>query len=55
VSLLETRVHELSGEIGKLREQQKWIVRLLLNYQVQECKPVDNNAWQDIFNAAGFN
>lgn len=55
VSLLETRIDELSKAIGKLREQQKGIVRLLLNYQVQEQRAlVDNSAWEGIFSAAGF-
>jgi DNA-binding transcriptional MerR regulator len=56
VFLLEARIHELSGKIGKLREQQKGIVRLLLDYQVQERGAVvGNQAWQEIFSTAGFN
>lgn len=55
VSLLETRIHELNKAIEGLRAQQKGIVRLLLNFQVQKCKAVvDNSAWGEIFSAAGF-
>lgn len=56
VSMLEARIREMSEEIGKLREQQKGIVRLLLDYQVRESVcVVDNNAWKEIFNVAKFN
>ncbi len=56
VSILEARIREMSEEIEKIREQQKGIVRLLLDYQVREnvCV-VDRNAWHEIFNVAGFN
>lgn len=56
VSMLEARIREMSEEIGHLREQQKGIVRLLLDYQVRErACVVDNNAWKEIFNVAKFN
>ncbi len=56
MSILEARIREMSEEIEKIREQQKGIVRLLLDYQVREnvCV-VDRNAWHEIFNVAGFN
>lgn len=55
VALLSARLHELSGEIGQLREQQKGLVRLLLNYQAQERKAfVALDDWPAIFAAAGF-
>lgn len=55
VSLLERRIHELNKSIEALREQQKGIVRLLLDFQVQERKAlVANDAWDGIFSAAGF-
>nr|WP_281253654.1 MerR family transcriptional regulator [Sporomusa silvacetica] len=54
-SLLETRVYELNMEIAKLQEQQKSIIRLLLDYRAQECSgPVNWSGWSELFNAAGF-
>jgi Predicted transcriptional regulators len=54
-ALLAARLNELSGEIGRLREQQKKLVLLLLNYQTEERKTVVGRAdWQKIFRAAGF-
>ena len=55
VSLLEARIAELNQSIETLRTQQKEIVRLLLNFQVQKQRAlVDHNAWDEIFRAAGF-
>lgn len=55
VSLLENQIHELNMEINKLRDKQKLIVRLLLNFQVQQRGgSVDKNAWLELFSAAGF-
>lgn len=55
VSLLEARIAELNQSIEALRIQQKGIVRLLLNCQVQEQRAlVDHSAWDGIFRAAGF-
>ena len=55
VALLESRIHELNQDIEVLRLQQKQVVRLLLNFQAQKLKAsIDNNAWNDIFRAAGF-
>ena len=55
VSLLEARIVELNQSIEALRIQQKGIVRLLLNCQVQEQRAlVDHSAWEGIFRAAGF-
>lgn len=54
-ALLTARLDELSGEISRLREQQKGLVRLLLNHQVQERRAVIATAdWQAIFRDAGF-
>ncbi|HWQ62702.1 MAG TPA: MerR family transcriptional regulator, partial [Negativicutes bacterium] len=54
-SLLTARLNELSGEIARLREQQKGLVRLLLNHQAQERKAVvATEDWQAIFRDAGF-
>jgi len=55
VSLLERRIYDLNKSIETLREQQKGIVRLLLDFHVRERKTlVGNDAWDGIFSAAGF-
>ncbi|MDT8901556.1 MerR family transcriptional regulator [Anaeroselena agilis] len=55
VSLLQNQVHNLSGEITKLRERQKLTVRLLLNCLAQESRgPLNKSAWQELFKEAGF-
>lgn len=54
-ALLTARLNELSGEIARLREQQKGLVRLLLNHQAQQRQAVvPTEDWQAIFRDAGF-
>jgi DNA-binding transcriptional MerR regulator len=54
-SLLTARLDEIGGEIGRLREQQKGLVRLLLNHQVKANKAFVAHAdWPEIFRSAGF-
>lgn len=54
-ALLQSQVHNLNREIDLLRDRQKLIVRLLLNWQAQESRgPVDKAAREKLFNAAGF-
>lgn len=53
--LLETRVHDLNQEIHKLRQQQKSIVRILLDIRAQQNdRPVDWESFMTLFEAAGF-
>jgi DNA-binding transcriptional MerR regulator len=52
-ALLEERVYEISKEIDKLREQQKSLIKLLLNSQ--EVSEVDWKTWGELFQVAGIN
>src|SRR5882672_11395337 len=53
--VLERRLVELEGEIGKLREHQAAIARLLKNTdRLRRMKMVTKQKWTGIMRAAGF-
>jgi DNA-binding transcriptional MerR regulator len=53
--LLEARLDQLNAEIGRLREQQRIIVRLLANpKKLRAARVIDKDRWVAILRAAGL-
>ena len=53
--LLEARLEELDGEIQRLREQQRVIVRLLANRnKLRRSRAMDKDAWVALLRASGL-
>ncbi|MEJ7732607.1 MAG: MerR family transcriptional regulator [Polyangiaceae bacterium] len=53
--LLGARLEELDGEIQRLREQQRIIVRLLANAgKLRRARAMDKDAWVAVLRAAGL-